>query len=408
MLTSSRGCHSRRLSTTAAVLAAPPLSTMTPYTSSGLAACSPRPHRSPGIICLGGLVPHPDSAVLGGLPVTSTDFRDFRAHGPRMRIDDLSAPTGRFVARVSSFVGTSDDRPGRAIFWPAADATLTPVFAMPSEATPPDLPPRAPTPPPEASVALPPTGRISARMRRRTTAAAGAAQSAVDYGFGPGRVPRTSPSRVHPPPRVSRPRLSLAAAPSASGAPTPVPTVSMPSDRDRTEPLGLPPSRLSTPLESPSVPTAVLDALGAAAELRLDDSAARYWHVDWEREQLAEPTRYASIQYILLGRPLASPTEVLTRFPSHQRPPFSGIQELAGKGHLILYYDEDSALRVRSPTPAHYSLRPAGRAACLLGDELLPIFVPLLMRSWIMQACYSTASCHLGTARTLGMLERFY
>ena len=28
------------------------------------------------------------------------------------------------------------------------------------------------------------------------------------------------------------------------------------------------------------------------------------------------------------------------------------------------------------------------------------------MRPWIMQACHSTASCHLGTARTLRMLER--
>ena len=30
------------------------------------------------------------------------------------------------------------------------------------------------------------------------------------------------------------------------------------------------------------------------------------------------------------------------------------------------------------------------------------------MRPWIMQACHSTASCHLGTTRTLRMLERFY
>ena len=57
----------------------------------------------PGI-GLGGLVPQPDSAALGGLPLTSTDFCDFRTHGPRMRIDDLSVSTGRFVARVSAFV----------------------------------------------------------------------------------------------------------------------------------------------------------------------------------------------------------------------------------------------------------------------------------------------------------------
>ena len=98
----------------------------------------------------------PDSAVLGGLPLTCTDFRDFRAHGPRVRVDDLSAPTGRFVARVPAFVGAGDDRLGCAPFWPVADATPTPVFAVPSGATPPDSPPRAPTPPSEASVALPP------------------------------------------------------------------------------------------------------------------------------------------------------------------------------------------------------------------------------------------------------------
>ena len=178
-------------------------------------------------------MPQTDSAVLGGLPLTSTDFREFRVHGPRIKIDDLSALTGRCVARVSAFVRTGDDRLGRAPFWPVADATLIPVFAVPSGATPPDLPPRGPTPPSEASVALRPTGRISTRTRRRTAAAAGAAQPAVDYGFGPGGVPRTPSSRVDPPPRVPRPRLPLAAAPSASRAPTPVPTVPIPSDRDQ-------------------------------------------------------------------------------------------------------------------------------------------------------------------------------
>ena len=126
-------------------------------------------------ICLGELVPQRDSAVLGGLPLTSTDFHGFRAHGPRMRIDELSAPTGRFVVSVSAFVGTGDDRLGRAPFWPAADAIFTPVFAVPSGATSPELPPRASTPPSDSSVALPPTGRISTRTRRRTAAAAGAA-----------------------------------------------------------------------------------------------------------------------------------------------------------------------------------------------------------------------------------------
>ena len=139
-------------------------------------------------------MPQPDAAVLGGLPLTSTCFRDFRAHGPHMKIDELLAPTERFIARVSAFVGTRDDRLGYAPFWPATDATFNPVFAVPSEATPSELPPRLPTPPSETSVSLPPTGRISTWTRRRTAAAVGAAQPA---GFGPRRVPQTSPSRAN-------------------------------------------------------------------------------------------------------------------------------------------------------------------------------------------------------------------
>ena len=46
--------------------------------------------------------------------------------------------------------------------------------------------------------------------------------------------------------------------------------------------------------------------------------------------------------------------------------------------------------------------------ACLLNDEPICIYVPLLMLSWVMQGCHSIASCHLGTTHTLLMLERSY
>ena len=61
----------------------------------------------------GGLVPHTESDVLGGLSFTSTDYCEFRTHGPQMRIDDLSAPSGGFVARVSASVASVDRWPGR-------------------------------------------------------------------------------------------------------------------------------------------------------------------------------------------------------------------------------------------------------------------------------------------------------
>lgn len=92
----------------------------------------------------------------------------------------------------------------------------------------------------------------------------------------------------------------------------------------------------SPPPGTPSATTADLDALGAAADLQLlGDSAARYPHADWEREQKAEPTYQATMRYIILGRPLALPADFLSCFPSHhQRPSFWEIQELASKGRL--------------------------------------------------------------------------
>ena len=123
-----------------------------------------------------------------------------------MRIGYLSAPTGTFVTRVFSSVYIGDDRLGGAPFWAATDATLTPIFAVPFGANSPELPPPAPTPPSEASVVLPASGRISTRTCRRTTAAAGAAQPAVRHGFGPTEEQRLPSFRIDPPPSVPRPR----------------------------------------------------------------------------------------------------------------------------------------------------------------------------------------------------------
>ena len=152
-----------------------------------------------------------------------------------------------------------------------------------------------------------------------------------------------------------------------------------------------------------------LDALGAAAESEFGESDARYSLSDWVREQQAEPAGHAAMRYIALGRPAALPDDFLSCFPSHQRPSFSEIEELAGKGRFHTT-DDGTVLLVRQPTPQPRpdSQRPVGRAACLLNDEPILLYVLLLMRPWVVQAFHSTASCHLGTTRTLRMPERFY
>ena len=82
---------------------------------------------------------------------------------------------------------------------------------------------------------------------------------------------------------------------------------------------------------------------------------------------------------------------------------------MAGKGRLHTTGD-DIVLLVRNPTlpPTRSGKpKPVGRAACLLNDKPVRIYVPLLVRPWIMQDCHSTASCHLGTTRALRMLQPF-
>ena len=71
------------------------------------------------------------------------------------------------------------------------------------------------------------------------------------------------------------------------------------------------------------------------------------------------------MRYITVGRPSALSADFLSCYPSHKRPSFSDIQE----------------------PPLTMSAEPSsvGRAACLLNDEPIRIYVPLLMRPWIMQ-----------------------
>ena len=222
---------------------------------------------------MGGLVPRTESAVLGGLAFTA-DFYDFRTHGQRIiRIDDLSAPSGRFAARVSASVVTVDRCSGRGRFLPGADTAFASVFAVPTEvgtgsaetpaaATTVAQPtpfsrsstqqgtdsvvttgPIASTPVSPGSsappTAKPPSDRISTRTHRHTATAAGNAPPAVDYGFGPGGARRPAARRANTPPRVPRPRADPPTATPAPAA-SPVPTVPIPSDRDREEPVELP------------------------------------------------------------------------------------------------------------------------------------------------------------------------
>ena len=140
-----------------------------------------------------------------------------------MRIDELSAPSGRFVARITAAVTIVDRRPGRGEILTTADTAFVPVFAVPSEGdmgsaegplaatavaqhtsqgahsaaiTDPAASAFSPPGDPAHPTALLPSGRIFTLTRRQTAAAVVTGPPAVDYGFGLGGPPCPSARRV--------------------------------------------------------------------------------------------------------------------------------------------------------------------------------------------------------------------
>ena len=109
----------------------------------------------------------------------------------------------------------------------------------------------------------------------------------------------------------------------------------------------------------------------------------------------AEPTYQDTVRYITLGRPLVLPADFLSCLPSHQRPSFSEFQDLTSIGRLHTTDDgKYRPLLVRQIISLPVWLAATGgHAARLLRDEPVRIYVPLLMRSWVIQGyCRSTAA----------------
>ena len=337
---------------------------------------------------LSGLVPHTESAVLVDLACRRHCFRFGFAvptEGSKDPADALAAATTVTQPTLLSRSSTQETD--------SAATTGPAVLASASLGTP--APPST----------TPPSDRISTWTHRRTSTATGNTPPVGFYIFGPGGAPRPSARRFNTPPRVAWPRPTLFTA--ASPAPTAylVPTVLIPSNLDRTKLIGTPLTRLpSNPGDPPTAPTKSY-AFGDVDELQFTDSVWGVLRDDWEQEQQPEPTCHAAMRYITIGRPPALPPDVLLRYSSHRRPSLSEIYELANIGRL--HTTDDIVLLVRNPTamPMRDSPNSVGRPSCLLNDKPIRIYVPLLTQPWILPGCHSTASCHLGTARTLRMLE---
>ena len=103
----------------------------------------------------------------------------------------------------------------------------------------------------------------------------------------------------------------------------------------------------------------------------------------------------------------APPPSLCDHLPSHTRRETADIADLAAKGHL-LQGDIDTILLVRKPIPvASAPDDHNGRRSRPPFDDPVRIYVPLLARPRIMNACLVDTSCRLGVTRTLKILERF-
>ena len=260
-----------------------------------------------------------------------------------MRIDDLSAPLGRFVAPVSASDTTVDCLPGLFVFHPP----LTPLSVRTLRGRPGLC--RSPSCSKDCRPALPSpedhfTGRRSCRDYRSDRVCPFAAwqpgasetlaafrphlhsdarmncrccwhrAACYSYGFGPGGSRRLSVRRAITPPPVPRPL------PPTSIVLTPSPVVSsgrtapIPSDRDSAEPVRTPLLRLPPPTNVPPVTNTDMDALGAATEFHVGEPKERYLDADWAQEQQVKPACNAAMIYIALGRPEALPACLLRVF----------------------------------------------------------------------------------------------
>ena len=237
-----------------------------------------------------------------------------------MTIDYLSALSGSFFARVCAPVAIADRCPGPGQAWPAADNdSLQSLPYPPRTARAPGCHyDRRPADSIKGFYTVERFGRDHGPDRARVCLAWLSSTPDGEVVFGPhlhSDAPtyrnsscyytpccrlwiwaRRGPAArgAHTPPRVPRPRRAPPTAATFAPAASPVPTVTIPSDRGRAAPLGTPLLRLTPPPGDTSTALIKLDALGDGAELQFADPVARYSHADWERKQQAGPTCHAA------------------------------------------------------------------------------------------------------------------
>ena len=134
-------------------------------------------------------------------------------------------------------------------------------------------------------------------------------------------------------------------------------------------------------------------------DARLDVDLGSMTAQTWSQEQLQEPVCQSAITLLQQGLGGASPHDITLQFPIRVRPTVQQVLELAAKTQLFTTAGNVLLLVKRNTSSAELSQS---------GGRVPQIYVPMLMRPWVLRGCHADSVCHFGVTRTLQMLQRFY
>ena len=130
----------------------------------------------------------------------------------------------------------------------------------------------------------------------------------------------------------------------------------------------------------------------ASSDARLDVDLAAMTVLKWSPEQLQEPVCKSTIALLQQGPSGTPPQDIILQFPIRSRPTVQQVLEVAAKTKLFIT-EGNFTLQIKRNTSSAELLHS--------GDRVPQIYVPMLMRPWVLRGCHFDSVCHFGVDHTL-------
>ena len=140
------------------------------------------------------------------------------------------------------------------------------------------------------------------------------------------------------------------------------------------------------------------DIPDVSRDARLDVELGSMTTQKWSQEQLQEPVCKSAMTLLQQALGGASPHDIILQFPIRVRPTVQQVLELEAKTKLFTTEGNFPSL-VKRTSSAELSHS---------GGRVPQVYVPMLMRPWVLRGCHADSVCHFVVTHTLQMLQRFY